>query len=186
MTKQGDPLSSLLFNNVLQVALKDDFPRWQRKRNGHFCFGDSDHDCLTNLCFADDVLLFALHPGKTKILSSQSSNSGKEIEIDNIKVEILPKEERTKYLGQMKEKLIREKTRSKMRRKRKRILVNLKTWRMEKKIKKTREAMKMKMKMMMGTAQTQIAIKTATPLSRSILMKKMTQRRVKKKTGLNT
>ena len=27
-TKQGDPPSSLLFNTVLQVALRDDFPRW--------------------------------------------------------------------------------------------------------------------------------------------------------------
>ena len=35
-TKQGDPLSSLLFNTVLQVALADDIPRWQKKkRNGH-------------------------------------------------------------------------------------------------------------------------------------------------------
>ena len=39
-TKQGD-LSSLLFNTVLQKALED------------------DHDCLTNMRFADDVLLFA-------------------------------------------------------------------------------------------------------------------------------
>ena len=38
---------------------------------------------------------------KTKILSSQSSNSRKEIEIDNIKVEISTREESTKYLGQM-------------------------------------------------------------------------------------
>ena len=75
------------------MALKDDFPRWH--------FGDSDHDCHTNMSFADDVLLFAstkeqlqkmmcdfkrstgkvalkIHPGKTKILSSQSSNSGTE------------------------------------------------------------------------------------------------------------
>ena len=28
------------------------------KRNG-ICSGDGDHDCLTNLRFADDVLLFA-------------------------------------------------------------------------------------------------------------------------------
>ena len=35
-TKQGDPLSSLLLNTVLQVALKDHLPRWQKKkRNGH-------------------------------------------------------------------------------------------------------------------------------------------------------
>ena len=31
-TKQGDPLSSLLFNTVLQVALKDDIPRCKRKK----------------------------------------------------------------------------------------------------------------------------------------------------------
>ena len=88
------------------------------------CLGDNDHDCLTNMRFADDVLLFAstkeqlqkmlcdfkhrtekvgleIHPAKTKILSSQSWNSRKEIEIDNIKVEILTKEESTTYLGQM-------------------------------------------------------------------------------------
>ena len=59
---------------------------------------DNDHDCLTNLRFADDVLLFAtskeqlrkmlydlkestekvglrIHPGKSKVLSNQSSIS---------------------------------------------------------------------------------------------------------------
>ena len=38
--------------------------------------------------------------GKVKHLSNQNSNSGKESEIDNIKDEILTKEESTKYLGQ--------------------------------------------------------------------------------------
>ena len=41
-----------------------------------------------------------IHAGKTKILSSQSPNSRKEIEIDNIKFEILSEEDSTKYLGQ--------------------------------------------------------------------------------------
>ena len=36
VTKQGDLLSSLLFNTVLQVALKDDFPRWQKKKEWAF------------------------------------------------------------------------------------------------------------------------------------------------------
>ena len=81
-------------------------------------------DCLTNLRFADDVLLFAttkeqlqkmmwdfehstekmglkIHPGQTRILSSQNSSRRKEMEIDNIKVEILTREESTTYLGQM-------------------------------------------------------------------------------------
>ena len=76
------------------------------------------------MSFAEDVLLFAsskeqlqnmlcefkrstekvglsIQPGKTKILSNQSLNIRKEIEIDDIKVEILTREEITKYLGQM-------------------------------------------------------------------------------------
>ena len=63
-----------------------------------------DYDCLTNLRFADDVLLFAtsksmestekvglrIHPRKTKVLSNQSSlcsDSKKEMQIDDIKIE---------------------------------------------------------------------------------------------------
>ena len=40
-----------------------------------------------------------IHPGKTKILSNQSSDIRKEIEIDDIHVEILTRGESTKYLG---------------------------------------------------------------------------------------
>ena len=57
-TKQGDSLSSLLFNTVLQRALED-IPRWQKKRGIGIYLSDNDHDCLTNMRFADDVLLFA-------------------------------------------------------------------------------------------------------------------------------
>ena len=42
-----------------------------------------------------------IHPGKTKILSNQSSSIRKEIEIEDIKVEILTREESTTYLGQL-------------------------------------------------------------------------------------
>ena len=38
-TKQGDPLSSLLFNTALQVALKSDFPHWQKKKRNVHMFG---------------------------------------------------------------------------------------------------------------------------------------------------
>ena len=35
-SKQGDPLSSLLFNTVLQYSLKDEIQRWQKQeRNGN-------------------------------------------------------------------------------------------------------------------------------------------------------
>ena len=33
-TKQGDPLSSLLFNTVLQYSLESDLKRWQEKQKG--------------------------------------------------------------------------------------------------------------------------------------------------------
>ena len=99
-TKQGDPLSSLIFNTALQMTLKDDVTRWQKIKGVGICLGDSESDCLTNLCFADDVLLFStslvqlqkmmcdfkqstervglkIHPDKTNILSNQSSNRRK-------------------------------------------------------------------------------------------------------------
>ena len=88
---------------------------------------DHDHDCLTNLRFADDVLLFAtskdqlqkvlyefkestekvglrIHPGKTKVLSNQSSlcsETKKEMQIDDILIEILTRGESVRYLGQL-------------------------------------------------------------------------------------
>ena len=58
-TKQGDPLSSLLFNTVLQYSLKDEIQRWQKKKGMGLYLSDHDHDCLTNLRVADDVMLFA-------------------------------------------------------------------------------------------------------------------------------
>ena len=115
-TKQGDPLSSLLFNTVLQYSLKDEIQRWQRKKGMGIYLSDHDHDCLTNLRFADDVILFTsskeqiwkmlcgfknatekvglrIHPDKTKILSNQSTiNSDtkkKHLEVDDMNIEIL-------------------------------------------------------------------------------------------------
>ena len=58
-TKQGDPLSSLLFNTVLQMALKDDVTRWKKKKGVGICSSDSESDCFTSLRFADDVLLIS-------------------------------------------------------------------------------------------------------------------------------
>ena len=91
------PLSSLLFNTVLQHSLKDEIQRWQKKKGMGIHLSDHDHDCLTNLRFADDVMLFAtskeqirkmmcefkkatekvrlrIHPDETKILSNQSTH----------------------------------------------------------------------------------------------------------------
>ena len=119
-TKQGDPLLSLLSESTGRRH----YPRWQKKKGMGIFLSDNDHQCLTNMRFAENVLRFAsskekllkmlcefkrstgkvglrIHPGKMKILINQSLNTRKEMEIDGIKVEILTREERTKYLGQM-------------------------------------------------------------------------------------
>ena len=87
---------------------------------------DHDRDCLTNLRFADDVMLFAtskeqlrkmmcefkkatekvglrIHSDKTKILSNQStinSNTKRHIEVGEMSIAILTRNECVKYLGQ--------------------------------------------------------------------------------------
>ena len=128
-TKQGDPLSSLLFHMVLQNSLKDDIQRWQKTKRMGIYLSDNDHDCLTNLRFADDVLLFAsskeqlqrmlcefkrstekvglrIHPEKKKILSNRSNLSSDtqkemEMEVDDINIETLTRRESVRYLGRM-------------------------------------------------------------------------------------
>ena len=117
-TKHGDPLSSLLFNTVLQNSLKDDIQRWQKRKGMGIYLSDNDHDCLTNLASTKKQLQKMLckfkrstekvgpriHTEMTKILSNQSSLSSdtkKEMEVDDVKIEILTRGESTKYLGQM-------------------------------------------------------------------------------------
>ena len=125
-SKQGDPMSSLLFNTVLQYALKNVIQRWQKKKGMGIYLSDQERDCLTNLRFADDVMLFAtskeqirsmmcefkdatekvglrIHPDKTKILSNQSNmnyDTKRYIKIGEMSIEILAKSESMKYLGQ--------------------------------------------------------------------------------------
>ena len=57
-TKQGDPLSSLLFNTVLQAALEEGLARWREKGMG-ISLGVLQADCFSNPWFADDVLLLS-------------------------------------------------------------------------------------------------------------------------------
>eukprot|EP00959_Pyramimonas_sp_CCMP1952_P390501 8183210-Pyramimonas_sp.AAC.1 len=56
--KQGDPLSSHLFNAVLEHVFLQVKPSWERKGFG-IKLGHGRHTRLTNLRFADDVLLLA-------------------------------------------------------------------------------------------------------------------------------
>ena len=44
---------------VLQMALKDDVERRQKSKSMGLRLGDYESDCLTNLRFADDVLMFS-------------------------------------------------------------------------------------------------------------------------------
>ena len=100
--------------------------RWQKKKGMGIYLSDHDRDCLTNLRFADDVMLFAtskeqirkmmcefkkatekvglrIHPDKTKILSNQSntnSDTKRYIKIGEMSIEILTRNESVKYLGQ--------------------------------------------------------------------------------------
>eukprot|EP00973_Karenia_brevis_P036806 5071035-Karenia_brevis.AAC.1 len=57
-TKQGDPLSPILFNAVLEKALGPCQSRWREKKFGIKC-GHLEGDLLCKLCFADDLLLIA-------------------------------------------------------------------------------------------------------------------------------
>ena len=121
--KQGDPLSPILFNAVLEDIFRDIKKKW-------LDFGikidQSANDQLTNLRFADDVLLVAssreqavkmlddlmeaarlrgleIHPDKTNIMSHTEARTEKEhghaTLSDGSKVRILDFEEKAKYLG---------------------------------------------------------------------------------------
>ena len=57
-TKQGDPLSTLLFNAVLEDIFREVRDKWQARKFGiEMSEGPERH--LSSLCFADDVLLLA-------------------------------------------------------------------------------------------------------------------------------
>jgi endonuclease/exonuclease/phosphatase family metal-dependent hydrolase len=123
-TKQGDPLSSLLFNAVLEKVMRRAKENFEAKKYG-IQLGTTDSSRLTNLRFADDVLITAkslnqltemikclkdealkcgleLHPDKTKIISSTNRNgrpAAKHAKVGDLKIEILQMSASLKYLG---------------------------------------------------------------------------------------
>ena len=118
-------MSCLLFNTVLQYLLKK-IQRWQKKKGMGIYLSDQERNCLTNLRFADDVMLFAtsreqirnvmcefkkatekvgfrIHPDKTKFLSNQSNmnlDTKRYIKVGEMIIKILTKNGNEKYLGQ--------------------------------------------------------------------------------------
>ena len=124
-TKQGDPLSTLLFNSILEHAMRPIKQQWMEKKLG-IIVGATAENRLTNLRFADDILLIArsrnhlsqmlrdlnssvshfglkLHPEKTKVLTNAVKQTGRgrdhSMTAGDLTVEILPLEATVKYLG---------------------------------------------------------------------------------------
>ena len=122
-TKQGDPLSPALFNAVLQKALQEIIPVWNKRGCGIQLGAFGNRGRLCNLRFADDLLIIAtskrqlakmlqelvdavgrvglvMHAGKTKILTNVNNEhrSGqKHILINGQQVDVLPREASTMY-----------------------------------------------------------------------------------------
>ena len=125
--KQGDPISSLLFLSIMEVIFRRVKARWHKlnqRRVGPY-YGiviDNSTDPLTNLRFADDVLLVAtskadvrkmledvqreaatfglkLHMGKTKILTTDLASQKDGVTCAGKTVQILKEGEWEKYLG---------------------------------------------------------------------------------------
>jgi len=124
-TKQGDPLSSLLFNALLEHIMRPLKEIWSKKQYG-LQLHSTDGTRLTNLRFADDVLLVArsqrqlsimltdvcnssgkygleIHPDKTKVLTNTTKKTGRgrdsHLDINGLEISILPLDKSLKYLG---------------------------------------------------------------------------------------
>ena len=120
-TKQGDPLSPVLFNAALGKILEPLQTKWQAKGWGVDVV--NKNGCrLTNLRFADDILLIAsskrqlqhmiddlvlaageaglsIHMGKTKVLSNDPANQGGSLKLERGAAEMMPFNGSTAYLG---------------------------------------------------------------------------------------
>jgi hypothetical protein len=107
-SKQGDPMSPKLFNAVLEKVFRKIQPKWVEKGWGVKVGGKR----LTNLRFADDVILVAsskkqittmledlataaaevglqIHMGKTKVLSNSNESTGGHVLMKEERVDII-------------------------------------------------------------------------------------------------
>ena len=125
--KQGGPISALLFILVMDRCMQNLKCKWYtantRRPGLHFGLHVDGPDTLTNLRFADDILLLAssrpdirkmlthlkheaatyglrLHMGKTKVLTNCTlSERGKSLEVDGDIVRVLDPSDVESYLG---------------------------------------------------------------------------------------
>jgi len=127
--KQGDPVSALLFIAVMESCFKSLKKKWSglnnRRVGQYYGFVIHDpYDHLTNLRFADDVILFAqsksdaskmlchlrdhaaryglrIHMGKTTILTNTDCGEGCSVTVGDTQVQIVPPGGSEKYLGRV-------------------------------------------------------------------------------------
>ena len=123
-TKQGDPISAILFNAVVEMFMTKAKARWAKRKYGMKVDNFSEEDYLTNLRYADDILIvprslpqirqmladieveagkvgLKLHPEKTKILHNSIGygTNAKRAKCGTMNIEILDGEGQTTYLG---------------------------------------------------------------------------------------
>lgn len=120
-TKQGDPLSPALFNSVLEEVLRKIQPTW-RQKGYRIDLGEGGTDIVTNLRFADDILLIAsskkhiecmiedlmtasrhvgseMHMGKNENTDDDHDDKHNALRFGDVKVEMLPPNASADYLG---------------------------------------------------------------------------------------
>ena len=118
--KQGDTLSSILFN----AALEHMFRKWKQRLDSQGWQIQNHLPRLTHVRFADDILLFAksldeiimmleflkeelaeagleMHPDKTKIMTSDGENTVNVIDIHGMMIWILKEDAAHRYLGRL-------------------------------------------------------------------------------------
>ena len=122
--KQGDPISSYLFNAVLEDVMRKVKVKWKKRGYGIEVDYGKNEESLTNLRFADDILLtarslpqikqmladvaeecesvgLALHPEKTKIQHNDIGYGSRvrQAKVKGLEVEVLAPDDHTIYLG---------------------------------------------------------------------------------------
>jgi hypothetical protein len=123
-TKQGDPISPILFNAVVELFMARLKKTWGAKKYGMKVDSFADKDHVTNLKYADDILLIAtslpqikwmlgdvakeaarvglqLHPDKTKILRNNigCGSRVREAKCGDVLIEVLDCNSQAQYLG---------------------------------------------------------------------------------------
>ena len=80
-TKQGDPVSPILFNSVLEQVMRKVKLRWSEKKYG-VQLGHVNSTIVTNLRFADDILLVGRSLPQIKRMLADVIDEGKKIGLE--------------------------------------------------------------------------------------------------------